>query len=158
MNDMNQLEKTSVIFVCTGNSCRSQIAEGLMRHWAGEKVRVASAGSHPAPEVARLAVQVMHEIGIDISIHSTDGFDKYIEQEFDWVITLCDHARDFCPIFKCKKGDSEHLHWSIPDPLHASNDPALELKAYRDARDDIAHRIVKWLDENMGLKVVYNPE
>ena len=129
-----------------------------MHHWAGDRVRVVSAGSHPTEVVARFSVQVMHEIGIDISAHTTSGFDEYIDREFDWVITLCDHARDFCPVFKGKNGDSKHLHWSIPDPMHASNDPALELKAYRDARDDIAGRIVKWLEENLGMKVVYKAE
>lgn len=155
---MEQNEKISVIFVCTGNSCRSQMAEGFMHHWADDRVRVVSAGSNPAPEVARLAVQVMQEVGIDISMHETNSFDDYIDEEFDWVITLCDHARDFCPVFKSKSGTARTLHWSIPDPIHASNEPALKLKAYRDARDDIAGRIVGWLDENLGIKVTYTPE
>jgi arsenate reductase (thioredoxin) len=154
---MENNEKISVIFVCTGNSCRSQMAEGFMRHWAGDRIRVVSAGSQPATEVARLAVQVMAEVGIDISDHVTNSFDDFIEEDFDWVITLCDHAKDFCPIFTGKKGEAKRLHWSIPDPMYASNNPALKLKAYRDARDDIAQRIVKWLDENLGMKVRYDP-
>lgn len=155
---MENNDKISVIFVCTGNSCRSQMAEGFMRYWAGDRVRVESAGSHPASDVARLAIQVMAEVGIDISTHATNSFDDYIDEEFDWVITLCDHAKDFCPVFAGKKGEAKRLHWSIPDPMTSSNDPVLNLKAYRDARDDIARRIVKWIDENLGMKVRYDPD
>ncbi len=155
---MNDREISSVIFVCTGNSCRSQMAEGFIKVWTGGKIRVASAGSHPAESVARLAMQVMNEVGIDISAQMPEPFDNYIDRPFDWVITLCDHARDFCPVFNSSAGPSKRFHWSIPDPYNASNDPEVELEAYRSARDDIANRLVNWLEEQFGIKVTYDTE
>jgi arsenate reductase len=132
------------------------MAEGFIKSWTGGKIRVASAGSHPAESVARLAMQVMAEVDIDISGQMPEPFDKYLDRPFDWVITLCDHARDFCPVFNGTAGPSKTLHWSIPDPHHASNDPVVELEAYRSARDDIANRLVIWLNEEFGIKVTYD--
>ncbi len=134
------------------------MAEGFMRHWAGDRVNVKSAGSHPADDVSRMAIQVMHEVGIDISGHSTKSIDSLKDEKFDWVITLCDFARDFCPAFQSDKGPAQTLHWSIHDPITASNEPALKLQAYRDARDEIARRISAWLEKEMGIRVIYDPE
>lgn len=155
---INEPGKIPVIFVCTGNSCRSQMAEGFLRHWTDAKIEARSAGSHPASGVARLAIQVMDEVGIDISRQVTNSFDNYINENFDWVITLCDYARDFCPVFKSVTGEAKRLHWSISDPMSAFNYPEKELSAYRDARDEIGGRIMVWLDEQFGIKVNIDPE
>lgn len=155
---INEQGKIRVIFVCTGNSCRSQMAEGFLGHWTDDKIEVRSAGSHPASGVARLAIQVMDEVDIDISSQKPNSFNDFINDKFDWVITLCDYARDFCPVFKSVTGEAKHLHWSIPDPISASNDPEKELQAYRDARDEIAGRIRVWLDEQLGVKVNTDPD
>ena len=146
----NTNDKVTVIFVCTGNTCRSQMAEGLMREFGRGKVEVHSAGSHPEEIVAPYAIKDMAEIGIDISKQKPKGFDAVKDIHFDWVITRCDHARDFCPVFVSKAGESERVHWSIPDPVNASNDPVESIKGYRSARDDIAGRIKDWLQENQG--------
>lgn len=155
---LNEPGKIPVIFICTGNSCRSQMAEGYLRHWTDDRIEARSAGSHPASGVARLAIQVMDEVGIDISRQKPNSFDDYINDNFDWVITLCDYARDFCPVFKSATGEAKRLHWSIPDPISASNDPEKELRAYRDARDEITSRIRVWLDEQLGIKINTDPE
>ena len=150
---MDENQKITVLFVCTGNSCRSQMAEAMVRVWAGDRVDVMSAGSHPAREIAPTTTIVMNEIGIDVSNQVTKGFDAVQDKKWDYVITLCDHARDFCPVFRSKAGISKTLHWSIPDPITASNDPVKSLEAYRSARDDIAARIKEWLKEELGIRV-----
>jgi len=142
---MTDKEKTSVLFVCSGNSCRSQMAEGLMRHIASARVDVMSAGSHPEAEVARDAIEVMNEIRIDISNQTPKGFDDVKDFKFDWVITLCEHARNFCPVFISKRGHALKEHWPVPDPMTASNEPVESMDAYRAARDDISERIKRWL-------------
>jgi len=134
------------------------MAEGFVREWAGDRIEVVSAGSHPAPDVSRLAAQVMHEVGIDITGHETNSIEEFAGEKFDWVITLCDFARDFCPVFASEDGEAKRLHWSIRDPISATNDPARELEVYRETRDEIARRIAKWLDEEFGIRVVYDPE
>ncbi len=153
---MNKDNRIAVIFVCTGNSCRSQMAEGFLRHWAGDRVRVKSAGSHPTFDVSRATVEVMREIGIDISRGYPKSFEDIGEEKFDFAITLCDYARDFCPVFHSEDGESKRLHWSVEDPYMASSDPVKELEIYRAARDEIADRIIKWMDEELGIKVVYD--
>jgi arsenate reductase len=150
-------EKTRVLFVCTGNTCRSQMAEGFVNKWGGEKIEAKSAGSHPGEAVSELAVFVMDEVGIDISHHVTNSFEDFKGQNFDWVITLCDYARDFCPIFTSSKGEAKKLHWSIPDPYKAFNDLQKSLEAYRDARDMIAGYVSDWIEDEFGIKVVYDP-
>ena len=110
------MEKRRVLFLCTGNSCRSQMAEGLLRHLAGDRFEALSAGTRPAG-LNPGAIEVMREIGIDISTHRSRHVDEFVAQEFDWVITVCDSARETCPVFP---GAAARLHWSFDDPAAAT--------------------------------------
>jgi len=134
--------KPKVLFVCTGNSCRSQIAEGIMRDKAGDRYEVFSAGSHPS-RVNPMAIKVMEEWKIDISHHTSDPIDYYLDKGIDTVITVCDNANQACPTFP---GDVERLHWSIKDPFAGwdANDEYLD--AFRATRETIFRRIEKFLD------------
>ena len=105
--------KKKVIFICTGNACRSQMAEGLLREMGGSSFEVFSAGSHPS-RLHPASVIVMNEIGIDISHHKSDHIDEYLDKGIDIVITVCDNANKLCPIFP---GNVERLHWGIDDPF-----------------------------------------
>ena len=130
----------SILFVCTGNIARSQMAEGLARRLAPDAT-VASAGSQPHPKgVHPMAIQVMRERGIDISQHRPKSLSEV--GEFDYVITLCDHAAQSCPVLPARK---ERLHWSIPDPALAGSDPQKQLELFRAIRDDIEWRIRQFL-------------
>jgi arsenate reductase (thioredoxin) len=122
-----------------------------MRHLAGDAVDVMSAGSHPSDKVNPLAIEVMHERGIDISSHRTKSLLSVKDMSFDWVITLCDYAKDACPVFYGKDGKAKMLHWSIKDPIYASGSEDDRLKVYRTVRDEIEERIKKWLQEQ-GLR------
>ncbi len=105
--------KKKVLFICTGNSCRSQMAEGLLCHLAGDHFEVFSAGTHPS-HVHPMSISIMAEIGIDISHHTSDDIDQYIGQGIDIIITVCDSAQKLCPTFP---EGTENIHWSIPDPF-----------------------------------------
>lgn len=121
----------SVLFLCIGNSCRSQMAEGLLRHLGGDRFDVHSAGiveSHLRPET----VEAMREIGIDISSHWSKKAEVYQGRRFDLVVTTCDEAEEVCPMFP---GAERMIHWSIPDPVGQS------MPAYRAARDLLRERI-----------------
>ncbi|MFQ6677856.1 MAG: arsenate reductase ArsC, partial [Fidelibacterota bacterium] len=132
---------TKVIFICTGNSCRSQIAEGLLRAKAGDQFDVYSAGSHPS-RVNPAAIKVMDEWGIDISEHTSDPIDLYLDKGIDVVITVCDHANIVCPTFP---GDVERLHWSIKDPFSGWNFNEDSLDTFRETRATINKRIDEFL-------------
>jgi len=119
--------------MCTGNSCRSQMAEGLLRKLAGERFQVFSAGLEPS-RVHPKAIQVMQEIGIDISYHQSEPVSQYLHQEFDFIITVCDHAREHCPYFP---GHGQRLHWSFPDPAAASGTEDEVLAVFRAVRNQI---------------------
>ena len=110
--------KDKIIFICTGNSCRSQIAEGLFREEVGDKFEVFSAGSNPS-RLHPAAVKVMAEWGIDIQKQESEKIDKYPNKEIDIVITVCDNAKNTCPNFPDGK---IIIHWSIKDPFHGWND------------------------------------
>jgi arsenate reductase (thioredoxin) len=144
---MSDEKVISVLFVCTGNSCRSPMAEGLLKHLGGNRVKVMSAGSHPAERVNPHAVEVMEELGIDISGYHTKSILSLAHQEFDWVITLCEYAKESCPVFYNHGKPAKVLHWSIKDPHSSSQDPEELLINYREARDEIETRIKKWLEE-----------
>lgn len=133
--------KQRVLFLCTGNSCRSQMAEGLLRHLAGDRFDVASAGTHPAV-LNPGAVAVMREIGLDISGQTSKGLELFHGDRFDHVITVCDRARESCPIFH---GATTTLHWSFDDPAEAQGSPEEKLAVFRRVRDEIASRIRTWL-------------
>jgi len=129
--------KSRVLILCTGNSARSQMAEGLLRHDAGEGFEVASAGVAPS-SVRPEAIQVMNEVGIDISGHRSKSVDEFTGQEFDYVITVCDNANEQCPIFP---GKTERIHWSSEDPAAAQGDEEKRFATFRRVRDEIRARL-----------------
>jgi arsenate reductase len=135
--------KHRVLIVCTGNSARSQIAEGLIRHEAGERFDVFSAGTQPT-QVRKEAVQVMRELEIDISAHRSKPLTEFAGQEFDFVITVCDKAREECPVFS---GAPERLHWPFEDPAAFTEIGEARLHAFRKLRDKIHARVMVFLGE-----------
>ncbi|HLA12834.1 MAG TPA: arsenate reductase ArsC [Pyrinomonadaceae bacterium] len=130
-------QKKSVLILCTGNSARSQMAEGILRHSAGEQFDVASAGVAPT-EVRPEAIAVMLEIGIDLSKHRSKSVDEFISQEFDYVITVCDNANEQCPVFP---GVANRVHWSFEDPVAATGDEKARLDVFRRVRDELANQL-----------------
>ena len=135
--------KQSVLFLCTGNSCRSQMAEGLLRHLAGDRFEVASAGTHPVG-LNSGAVEVMKEIGIDISKHRSKGLNEFEGRHLGHVITVCDRAKESCPIFP---STAALLHWGFDDPAGASGSEEERRAVFRRVRDEIADRIHRFLEE-----------
>jgi arsenate reductase len=138
-------ERTRVLILCTGNSARSQIAEGLLRHIAGSGVEVTSAGVAPT-QVRPEAIEVMQEIGIDISDHSSKSIDEFLTMPFDYVITVCDNANQRCPIFL---GASLRIHWSIDDPAIVAGDDKTRLDAFRRARTELQDRLREFVEEEL---------
>ena len=126
-----------VLFLCTGNSCRSQMAEGILRHLAGDDVVAASAGTQPKP-VHPLAVQVMREAGMDISRQRSKGLESVGGQSWDFVITVCDRAKESCPVFP---GETERNHWGFDDPAEAQGSEEQRLRVFRRVRDEILARL-----------------
>ena len=116
-----------VLILCTGNSARSQMAEGLLRHDAGDVYEVFSAGTKPT-RVRPEAITVMREVGIDISGHRSKSVDEFAGQDFDYVITVCDNAKESCPIFPAK---TKRIHWSIEDPAAVQGSEEETLTAFR---------------------------
>ncbi|MFH1675556.1 MAG: arsenate reductase ArsC [bacterium] len=144
-----------ILFVCTGNTCRSRMAEGFVNFLGQGKVEAISAGSSPGEKVAEYAVEVMKEGGIDISRQRPKSFESVGDEEFDYVITLCDHAAESCPIFMGRQGEKPiWLHWSIPDPYGKSGDPEEAIKIYRETRDKLALLIMRFLKEALGIKLM----
>lgn len=134
-------QKEKVLFLCTGNSARSQMAEGLLRHLAGERFEVYSAGTRPGAVRAE-AVAVMRELGIDISGQRSKSVDEFLGRPFDFVITVCDHARETCPVFP---GLARRIHWSLDDPAAASGDEPERLAIFRRVRDELASLIREFI-------------
>lgn len=135
--------KGRVLFLCTGNSCRSQMAEGWLRHLAGDRFEVASAGTRPAglhPD----AVPVMREAGVDIAGHRSKSVSEFLQQPFEFVITVCDSAKEACPYFP---GKVQRLHWSFPDPAASSGTYEERLAVFRQVRDQIANRIRDFISQ-----------
>ena len=131
-----------VLFLCTGNSVRSQMAEGLLNalgsgQWKAKSGGVISSYVHP------LAIQVMGEIGIDISKKTSKSMDQFINEKFDYVITLCDHAAEFCPTFG---GQGRRLHWPFEDPARATGTTEERLAIFRKIRDEIKKKIKQFLE------------
>lgn len=126
-----------VLFLCTHNSARSQMAEGLLRQLAGDRFEVFSAGTE-ATRVRPLAIQVMAELGIDISGQHSKTLDRYLNDPFDEVITVCDTAAEVCPVFP---GAVHRRHWSFEDPSKATGSEAEQLAVYRRVRDEIRSKI-----------------
>lgn len=123
--------KTKVLILCTGNSCRSQMAEGILRYYGSEKFEAASAGTKPS-KVNETAIKVMNEIGIDISGHRSKNVSEFAGQHFDYVITVCDNAKESCPVFP---GKSVRLHVPFPDPPHEKEITEEVLAEFRRVRD-----------------------
>ena len=137
------MDKQKVLFICTGNACRSQMAEGLLRHFAGDRFDVSSAGTHPS-HVHPMSIKVMAEWGIDLSSHTSDHVDEYLDKNINIVITVCDSAKELCPTFPRQV---KQIHWSIPDPFSgwAENDDFLDL--YRGARNLIRDHIKDFMKD-----------
>jgi arsenate reductase len=129
--------KERVLILCTGNSARSQMAEGLLRHEAGERFDVFSAGTRPS-KVRQEAIAIMRELGIDISGHRSKSVDEFVGQPFDYVITVCDNAKESCPVFP---GKVTRIHWSFEDPAAVDGSEDERKAAFRRIRDQIRERI-----------------
>jgi arsenate reductase (thioredoxin) len=127
-------EKIRVLILCTGNSARSQMAEGILRHDGGGRFEVESAGVKPS-RVRPEAVEAMREVGIDISGHRSKSADEFVGQDFDYIITVCDNARETCPVFP---GHAERIHRSFEDPpAPGAADPDTTMAVFRRVRDEI---------------------
>ncbi len=131
---MNPDTKPTVLILCTGNSCRSHLAEGILRAVAGETLNVQSAGSKPAGYVHPLAIQVMQEIGLDISSHHSKHMNDFLQQEVETVVTVCGNADQACPMFP---GQLNRYHWGFYDPAHATGTDEEKLTVFRRVRDEI---------------------
>ena len=137
-------DKLRVLVLCTGNSARSQMAEGWLRRLGEGRVEAFSAGTHPAPAVNPLAVQVMGEVGIDLSGQRPKSVEGFLGQPLDYVITVCDDAAEVCPIFP---GPVQRIHWSFPDPAKVQGDEATRLSAFQQVRDGLRERLESFLSE-----------
>ena len=134
-----------ILVLCTGNSCRSQMAEGFFRAYAQQldlDLQVASAGLKPKG-VHPLAIKAMAERGVDISKHASDPIERYLDDKFDFVITVCDNAAANCPVFP---GAGTKLHWPFDDPDAATGSEAEVMDEFRRVRDQIAEKVSSWLE------------
>jgi arsenate reductase (thioredoxin) len=130
-------DRSRVLFLCTHNSARSQMAEGLLRHLAGDRFEAMSAGTE-ATRVRPLAIRAMDEIGVDISKQESKTLDRYLQEPVDYVITVCDDANEACPFFP---GAQNRLHWSFEDPSKAEGSEEERLEVFRRVRDGIKDRV-----------------
>ena len=128
------MEKPLVLILCTGNSCRSHLAEGILRAAAGDILEVASAGSRPAGYVHPLAIRVMQEIGMDIAGHRSKHLSEFLARPVETVITVCGNADQACPMFP---GQVNRHHWGFDDPAHATGTEEEQLAVFRRVRDEI---------------------
>lgn len=126
--------KPTVLILCTGNSCRSHLAEGILRSVAGDLFEVASAGSKPAGYVHPLAIEVMKEIGIDLSSHRSKHMHDFLDRSVETVITVCGNADQACPVFP---GQVNRHHWPFDDPAHATGTEEEKRAVFRRVRDEI---------------------
>jgi len=136
------MKRTRVLVLCTGNSARSQMGEGLFREEGGGAYEVSSAGTRPS-RVRPEAIAAMREIGIDISGHRSKSIDEFAGQAFDFVVTVCDSARDACPIFPA----TERIHWSLEDPAAVEGSEEERLAAFRRIRDQLRDRVKTFVRE-----------
>ena len=136
--------KTRILVLCTGNSCRSQMAEGFFRHYGGSAIDVHSAGLDPKP-VNLNAIKVMTEAGVDISGHVSKHLAGYLAEKFDYVITVCDNADANCPTFP---GRAVRLHWPFEDPAGATGSDTEIIAVFRKVRNQISQKIQDWLAES----------
>ncbi len=136
--------KPKVLFLCTANSCRSQMAEGFLRHHAGDRFEVYSAGAKPG-KLNPSAVEVMKELGIDISGHYSKDVAEFLGQSFQYVVRVCDKVRDLCPVFP---GALWYLDWSLEDPAAAEGSPPQRMNVFRRVRDEIEARVLEFVAKN----------
>jgi arsenate reductase len=140
-------EEKRVLILCTGNSARSQMAEGLLRKMAGDRFEVLSAGV--APTMVRTeAIEVMAEAGIDISDHRSKSVDEFAGQQFAFVITVCDNAKEQCPIFP---GTTQRIHWGFEDPAAVAGDKTKRLEAFRVVRDQITEQLTRFVQDQASV-------
>lgn len=135
--------KPTVLILCTGNSCRSHLAEGILRSVAGDFLQVVSAGSRPAGYVHPLAIRVMQEIRLDISHHTSKHLNDFLSLTIETVITVCGHADQTCPVFP---GQVNRHHWPFDDPAHASGSEEEKLAVFRRVRDEIRRTFTAYAD------------
>jgi len=135
------MTKQRLLFLCTGNSCRSQMAEGLLTNLAGDRFEAFSAGTQPT-QVNPRAIKAMGELAIDISNHKSQSVEIFLDQKFDYVITVCDAARETCPVFPNSK---KSLHWSLEDPAEATGSEEEIMKVFRRVRDQIRERLREFI-------------
>jgi arsenate reductase (thioredoxin) len=133
-----------VLFVCTHNSARSQMAEGFLRAAAGDRFEVASAGTE-ARGVNPLAVRAMREVGVDISGQTSKTLERFVDHPWDYVVTVCDSANEACPVFPRA---TARLHWSFDDPAAAQGPEEQRLAVFRRVRDEVRACIADWLDKS----------
>ncbi len=136
VQDASKKQPLSVLFLCTHNSARSQLAEGILRQLSGEQVEVYSAGSMPT-EIHPDTIAVLQQLGIDPSRHVAKSMDQFRDQKFDYVITVCDRVRDACPVFP---GDPTQIHWSFPDPV-VVEDPVQRRQAFQQIAQELQQRV-----------------
>lgn len=135
-------EPLRVLFLCTGNSARSQIGEALLRHMSRGRVEVVSAGSRPRPEIHPLARQAVEDLfGLDMARRRPKPLQDFVDQRFDYVITVCDRAAESCPVFP---DDPERIHWSFEDPAAIEGDDEKRRRAFEQTTRDMASRIRLW--------------
>ncbi len=139
----NDTTTMRVLVLCTGNSCRSQMAEGFLRHYGGGKIFARSAGVAPS-RVNPRAIEVMREVGIDISAHTSDSVELYFDDPWDYVITVCDNAKERCPVFP---RDVNKLHWPFEDPADATGNDDDIMALFRRVRDEIMEKVKGWVRE-----------
>ena len=134
-----------VLVLCTGNSCRSQMAEALWESLGNGGWQSESAGSKPSGSVHPLAIRAMEELDIDISSHASKSLDRFRDQAFDLVVTVCDNAKDACPVFP---GATRTLHWPFDDPADATGTDDQKIVVFRRVRDEIKKKIQRFLNTN----------
>ena len=132
-----------VLILCTGNSARSQMAEGLLRHDGGGSSEVFSAGTNPT-QVRPEAIAAMREVGIDISGHRSKSVDEFVGQTFDYIITVCDNAKETCPVFPAR---TKRIHWSVEDPAAVEGSEYERLAAFRRIRDELRGHLQRFIQD-----------
>lgn len=142
---MNKTDKLKILFLCTGNSCRSQMAEALVNHYLGDEWQAYSAGTEPAGYVHPLAIDAMAELEIDIAKNVSKLVDEFRHTDFDLVVTVCDDASENCPVWF---GPEKVVHISFPDPAKAAGSDIERFAVFQRVRDDIGMRVLSYLKEN----------
>jgi arsenate reductase len=136
------MNKIRVLFLCTENACRSQMAEGYLRHLGAAQFEVFSAGIKPT-KVNSLTIKVMREVGIDVSSQKSKSVKEVMDKSFDYVITVCDSARQSCPVFP---GNFKKIHWELEDPARAQGAEKEKLLIFREVRNQIKENIVRFIN------------